>query len=115
MTENKAIDLHIAENLHRIEVIEEFLRTNPDADDKECKKNIQILTEVNSALQEIQKYRVIGTVDECREASEKQKAKKPIQDGGRFINYYKCPLCNEYITFNKKFCENCGKAIDWSY
>lgn len=28
MTENEAIGLHIAENLHRIGVIEEFLRTN---------------------------------------------------------------------------------------
>lgn len=67
MTENEAIELHIGENLGRIGVIEEFLRTNPDADGKECKKNIQILTKINGALQEIQQYRSIGTVEECRE------------------------------------------------
>lgn len=68
MTENEAINLHIRENLHRISTIEEFLRTNPHADDKECKKNIKILTKINGALQEIQKYRTIGTVEECKEA-----------------------------------------------
>lgn len=30
------------------------------------------------ALEEIQQYREIGTVEECREAVEKQKPKKPI-------------------------------------
>lgn len=64
MTEKEAIELHIGENLHRIEVMEEFLRINPNADDKECNKNIQILTKINGALQEIQQYREIGTVEE---------------------------------------------------
>lgn len=36
------------------------------------------------ALEEIQQYRAIGTVEECREAVEKQKAKKP-----RSIDYKK--------------------------
>lgn len=68
MTENEAINLHIGENLHRISIIEEFLRTNSNADDKVCKKNISILTKINGALQEIQEYREIGTVEEFREA-----------------------------------------------
>lgn len=71
MTENEAINLHIGENLHRISTIEEFLRTNPNADDKECRKNINILSKINGALQEMQKYRAIGTVEECREAMER--------------------------------------------
>lgn len=70
MTENEAINLHIGENLHRISTIEDFLRTNPHADDKECRKNINILTKINGVLQEIQKYRTIGTAEECRKAKE---------------------------------------------
>lgn len=70
MTENEAINLHIGENLHRISTIEDFLRTNHHADDKECRKNINILTKINGVLQEIQKYRAIGTVEECRKAKE---------------------------------------------
>lgn len=144
MTENEAIELHIAENLHRIEVIEEFLRTNSDADDKECKKNIQIFTKINGVLQEIQQYRAIGTVEECREARERQIVKKPIlcmnERSGMFVDYadghgeyktqmnnwWRCPWCNEVVgqrvivqkqihdQRKKKFCENCGQAIDWS-
>lgn len=102
MTENEAIELHIAENLHRIEVIEEFLRTNSDADDKECKKNIQILTKINGALQE------------CRKAMEKQKVKKVINDTA----FGTCPNChNEFNSeliseYDMKYCIYCGQAID---
>lgn len=81
MTENEAIDLHIRENLHKISVIEEFLRTNPHVDDKECRKNINILTKTNGALQEIQKYREIGTVEELSYMkSVREKIGKRVQE-----------------------------------
>ena len=69
------------------------------------------------ALKEVQQYREIGTVEECREAVEKQKAKKPEVIDQDF-NYYKCPVCGEYIwaTDNindHKYCLNCGQAINW--
>ena len=68
-----------------------------------------------SALEEIQQYRKIGTVEECREAVEKQKAKKPEVIDQDF-DYYKCPVCGEYIwaTDNindHKYCLNCGQAV----
>ena len=70
-----------------------------------------------SAIKEIQQYREIGTVEECREAVEKQKAKKPEVIDQDF-DYYKCPVCGEYIwaTDNindHKYCLNCGQAINW--
>ena len=60
-------------------------------------------------------YREIGTVEECREAMEKQKAKKPEVIDQDF-DYYKCPVCGEYIwaTDNindHKYCLNCGQAV----
>lgn len=67
MTEQEAIQLHIAENIHRIEVIEEFLSTNSDADDKVCRNNIDILTKINKALEEVEQYRAIGTVEKIKE------------------------------------------------
>ena len=48
------------------------------------------------ALEEIQQYRKIGSVEECRKAVEKQKAKKPEVIDQDF-DYYKCPVCGEYI------------------
>lgn len=70
-----------------------------------------------TALKEIRKYREIGTVEECREAVEKQKAKKPEVIDQDF-DYYKCPVCGEYIwaTDNindRKYCLNCGQAMQW--
>lgn len=69
-----------------------------------------------SALKEIQQYRAIGTVEEYREAREKQKPKKP-ETIERDFDYYKCPVCGEYIwaTDNinsHKYCLNCGQKIE---
>ena len=73
------------------------------------------------SLKEIQQYREIGTVEECREAMEKQKPKKII------IKPYcptKCPTCDhelstslgdgyyKYPTFLER-CPNCGQVIQW--
>lgn len=68
-----------------------------------------------SALKEVQQYREIGTVEECREAVEKQKPKKP-RDIEYDYSYFICPTCGEgiYVSDNfesHKFCLNCGQAI----
>ena len=73
------------------------------------------IEEAIKALEEVQQYREIGTVEECREAVEKQKAKKPEVIDQDF-DYYKCPVCGEYIwaTDNindHKYCLNCGQAV----
>ena len=48
-------------------------------------------------------------------ALEKMIPKKRI-DGKthKHIGYYQCPACGGLLTTNKKFCEDCGQAIDWS-
>lgn len=115
MTEQEAIELHIQENLHRISVIEQFLSTSPDADDKECQKNISVLTKVNGLLQEIQKYRSIGTIKECREARNSRIKKKPITYTE--TNRADCPVCGAAVRGIGKpfggFCAGCGQGIDW--
>ena len=30
------------------------------------------------------------------------------------VGYYQCPACGGLLTTNKRFCEDCGQAIDWS-
>ena len=81
------------------------------------------------ALKEIQQYREIGTVEECREAVEKRKPKKPkdslkinpvIDGNGAYVDadmtvYLLCPNCGEMIGIDEscdKFCRECGQAID---
>lgn len=77
-----------------------------------------------AALKEIQRYREIGTVEECKKAREKQNPKKPIP-----INYqkyankienadfledsYLCPNCKTVIR-SGSYCNRCGQKINWS-
>lgn len=57
------------------------------------------------ALEEIQKYRAIGTVEECREATEKQR-RLEIEEFGI------CPLCYYDFGYEKaNYCPNCGHAL----
>lgn len=69
-----------------------------------------------TALKEIQQYREIGTVEECREAVEKQKPKKPVKDK---YHHNCCSNCGWIVSgeggYGEEFCphcENCGQAID---
>jgi len=88
-----------------------------------------------SAIKEVQQYRAIGTVEECREAVEKRKPKKPkeiLRHRGGFemqhctncdTDYqvdrrYKikdgyCPACGKLLdSAFRNYCANCGQAID---
>ena len=76
---------------------------------------------VLNALEEVQKYREIGTVEECREATEKQRTKKIII---RDWNPTRCPTCGHELStsFGDGYykhpiflerCPECGQAIQW--
>lgn len=65
------------------------------------------------ALEEIQQYRAIGTVEECREAREKQKPKKIIRIVGRYP--YKCPTCNGKLEIGYRHCIICGQLLRYPY
>ena len=56
-------------------------------------------------------YREIGTVEECREAVEKQKPKKPVlrNDNGKLRK--SCPVCGCFFSPLSRSCPKCGQAI----
>ena len=66
-----------------------------------------------TALKEVQQYREIGTVEECREAVEKQKPKNIIRIAGRYP--YKCPTCNGKLEIGYKHCIVCGQLLRYPY
>lgn len=75
-----------------------------------------------SAMQELQEYKQLGTLEEVREAVEKQRTKKPTYDGdgyapdGTFIfDEWLCPNCGsryEVDYDDYSYCPNCGQRID---
>lgn len=84
-------------------------------------KSIEIAIQ---ALEEVQKYREIGSIEEFRAAREKQISEKPImkqyyEDSEE--EYLCCPTCGEILTDripmdNKDFyfhCLNCGQKFNW--
>lgn len=84
---------------------------------------------IGNVFDECAEYAAIGTVEECREAVEKQTAKKPefvdtrfmnngkhISDGCQLQKCYKCPNCNQHIFHvwdDELYCKYCGQKIDW--
>ena len=71
------------------------------------------IEEAIKALKEIQQYRAIGTVEECREAVEKQNTKKPVlrNDNGKLRK--SCPVCGCFFSPLSRHCPKCGQAISW--
>lgn len=95
------------------------------------RKDEQTLGALNmaiKAMEEIQQYREIGTVEECRAARERRtqrralrrKCSKCDKDCDGLCEDYtdRCPECKKVI-YNEHgvtyaYCPNCGQALDWS-
>lgn len=92
----------------------------------------------DEALRLAKEYQKIGTLDECREAKEKQIPKEPLICGiskqglngdtihTNAVSYqddcYECPSCESflgYVTdcgdekYQDNFCPACGQALKW--
>ncbi len=106
-----------------ISVLKDYLETNEESEPRIARS---FLEDVILMFEEIQQYQGIGTVEECREARERQIAKKPDKRSDKYtdlVHHYWCPVCGRYfgqagihnaILFDKpKYCA-CGQAIDWS-
>lgn len=76
----------------------------------------------------LDEYEEIGTIEECREAVEKQKAVKPLyrhyEDKGNpsYIkitcpngcNIQLYPVTDKHFAHEHVYCPKCGQKIDWS-
>ena len=126
MTENEIIDF-LEDEINGLEeqkngdmgeiAAEVFKEINGD-------ERIKVFRTAITVLKEIQQYRAIGTVEECREAVEKQKPEKPeiytdtIQTISSSFNrdVYLCSRCGQFIgnidDELPRYCNCCGQRID---
>ena len=71
---------------------------------------------VEQALEEVEQYRALGTVEELKEAREKQVASKWIECP--YADLIMCPSCNaEFSTIDNcteqfEYCPKCGKRLE---
>ena len=101
-----AIEEHIKECEHRIEVIRIFLENNEESDKNQCKANIERLETVKSELEKMiptqPRYEADG-----------------YYNGALVYDMAYCPKCDHDFEYNindwgSKFCPDCGQALDWS-
>ena len=127
MTEQEAIEIIWERHMDCEDYFSQY-DSYPDGYDFELDQAILIAAQ---ALEEIQQYRKIGTVEECREAREKQMPKAPkdslkiepiIDESGAYVDadttvYILCPNCGELVGMDEdidRFCRECGQAIQWN-
>lgn len=71
-----------------------------------------------NALEEVQQYRQIGTVGECRAAVEKQtsiepeKVNIPCTSWTKAHMRYRCS-CGSFLTSYDDYCNKCGQKLKW--
>ena len=135
MTENEAIK-YIQRDIYFInKMIEHDKRFDPKADISRYLESKTVYEMAITALKEIGKYndcklclvpadviskqcceldeyKGIGTVEECREAVEKRRSKKPVlrNDNGKLRK--SCPVCGCFFSPLSRSCPKCGQAID---
>ena len=67
-----------------------------------------------SAMQELQEYRKLGTLEKVSDAVEKQKEERPRPVLGIFGGEeYECRECGNAVEYMDEYCKWCGKAQDW--
>lgn len=92
-----------------------------------CLKEIQMYRDGKLSLvpsdvfkrkcEELDDYKEIGTVEECRKAVEKHRAKKPLAGVDNYGNEYSiCRECSAVVEIKENrcdYCPDCGQAIQW--
>lgn len=80
-------------------------------------KEVEAIDIIDEAILELEKYRAIGTPEECRAAVERHNERKPIKNDKMALWDYTCPKCGEPLIktdYTYKFCDMCGQKLDWS-
>ena len=69
------------------------------------------IMKILKVAEKLKAYEEIGTVEECREARERQRSKDIIHnpDGGVDEDWL-CPSCGKFFSPYSKHCQYCGQA-----
>ncbi len=133
----EAIENHINECRHRVDVIRNHMNTNGDVDTDRCLENIQVLETVIFAMNELQMYKdgklclipesvyykqcteldaykQLGTLEEVVEAVEKQHPEEPMRDYVYKHPTRWCKKCKRIVIRRWKYCPICGQKLNWS-
>ena len=76
---------------------------------------VKIHGTVGKAIEACAAYEEIGTLEECREAMEKQRRKlvKNLYGTSYIWKAGYCPVCDCGVTARWDYCQCCGQRLDW--
>lgn len=126
MTENEANAVRFIEYIkkYEVETIDHIAKKDIIASTVIHTRKKEKAETILAMVEELKKYRAIGTPEECKTAMEKQKAKKPhceydgYSDGHIVYDTWICPCCGKRYDVDEDghydFCKKCGQHIDWS-
>jgi len=104
MTESEAIK-KIRKQICNEKGVQRYCTDNCMYGTEHCAYSVAI-----QALEEVQAYRAIGTIERFRELTEKAEPKR-VDDN------YCCPVCHTYAKDDEgvagEYCPNCGQRLDW--
>lgn len=105
MTENEVIE--------QLEIFTEWNREDQWLDVGDMEELVNICVK---ALKEVAQYRAIGAVEECREAMERQRAKKPLKyETHEDYDDGICPNCKVPVNDVFGYCTDCGQSLLWEH
>lgn len=108
------------ENLNEIKEIlkSKLVNANMDGKAESDVKELEFdFDRAIQALEEVEQYRAIGTVEEFKALKEKAESKKPIetQPTNKLANGYSaCPVCGAVVgidDINGDYCHKCGQRL----
>lgn len=121
MTPEEAIEI-IEKQIVNCEAMIDFNENfDPEEDNTKFLKEKEALLMAVKSIKEVQRYREIGTVEECRDARNMQTPEAPEyegdgcdKDGNIIYDTWICPNCGERYEVDYddyEHCPKCGKAI----
>lgn len=118
MTENEAKAIKWMENVRddAVVTLDHIAKNEPKVSPMFYAGRKEKAETIINGFEVLEQYRAIGTVEECREAREKQKAKKPICNDKMALWDYTCPVCGEPLIqqgYTYNYCDMCGNRIAW--
>ena len=125
MTENEAKAVRFIENIknHAVITLDQIAKEEPNVSPLVYKGREEKANTILAMVGELQRYRAIGTPEECRAAVKKQTAKKPdyegdgYSDGHLVYDTWICPCCGKHFEVDYDdydYCPECGQKLDWS-
>lgn len=128
----KAEELTDEADIERRITVEDVQVISDVLDDVPTPEVSEVPADAESQLEQLAEYQKIGTIEECRKAMEKQRAKKLVKkvkwykdgDHNFYINKYCCPFCGTllaqessrkrgfYSGTNDPYCVKCGQALE---